>query len=81
MCALEAEGKSPLDLLITAGRSTYSQASTVPIEIGQGVNNERVNHSFWAALNDQVGSIEILGTTLSGARDGLLAINKGSWNS
>ena len=70
-----------MDLLITASRSPYSQASTVPIEIGQGVNNERVNNSFWAALNDQVSSIEILGTTLSGARDGLLTINKGSWDS
>ena len=70
-----------MDLMITARRSTHSQASTVPIGVGQGVDNERVNNSFWAALNDQVSFIDNLGTTLLGARDGLLTMNKGSWDS
>lgn len=65
----------------TARRSTHLQASAVTTEDGQGLNNERAGGSFWAALNDEVGLSDILGTTLSMERDLLLILNKGSWYS
>lgn len=51
------------------------------IEDGQGMNNERAGDSFWAALNNEVGLSDILGTTLAMERDLLLILNKGSWYS
>lgn len=65
----------------TARRSTHLQASAVTIEDGQAMNKERAGDSFWAALNNEVGLRDILGTTLSMERDLLLILNKGSWYS
>lgn len=57
------------------------QASIPSIDDDQGVNNETVNVTFWAAVNDQVGLSHILATALPRARRWLLTLNKGSWYS
>ena len=44
------------------------QAFIPPINNDQGVNNETVDVTFWAAVNDQVGLIHILATALPRAR-------------